>query len=657
MADRQRRLTCSLAASAIAFGLAFALPIPGASAQAETSRSMPAALSEIAPAMPQAEISWRVENPFRFFTDPADTEVHRATWAALTPEERLTPVLSAERHLARRHPDGWAAAMTGQTCWDSEKNRFICPGDRDPFAAPKSHRVVVSATGIPDAAHLTCTWLTAPRGGINRRGTAIDVPCTEPVAVDVPYPAGAGITLEIGSSRVAQTLIQVQDLFIVGLGDSFGSGEGNPDVPTRFSPERSIDYGDPRDQLTGYPARVGSWRAIGDKQFIDENARWLDQACHRSVYANQLRAALQLAIEDPHRAVTFAGLACSGAEITAGLFLRYKGNEWVPNPPELSQISAAADVQCGGHPARVLDLPEAYHLNGRIPELKGGLTLKKCDAERARRIDLVFLSIGGNDIGFARLVANAVLSDASMLKQLGGWFGEVHSPKEAAAKLAGVADRYRSLRRALHNILYIPWDESDRVLLTAYPGLALMEDGRSVCPDGRAGMDVLPDFHLTAERAREGSSAADRLHDIMRSSARDNGWTFVEAHRRQFLGRGLCAGFVENAFTTADDLRLPRRIDGVWTPYNPADYRPYAPRRRWFRTPNDAFLTGNFHVSGSLLQQVLQTQSLSWFQLLLASTYSGAFHPTAEGHAAIADALVLKARGVIEKYAGNNLAK
>jgi len=30
--------------------------------------------------------------------------------------------------------------------------------------------------------------------------------------------------------------------------------------------------------------------------------------------------------------VTFVGLACSGAEITAGLFLRYKGNEWVPNP-------------------------------------------------------------------------------------------------------------------------------------------------------------------------------------------------------------------------------------------------------------------------------------------------------------------------------------
>ena len=37
-------------------------------------------------------------------------------------------------------------------------------------------------------------------------------------------------------------------------------------------------------------------------------------------------------------------------------------------------------------------------------------------------------------------------------------------------------------------------------------------------------------------------------------------------------------------------------------------------------------------------------------QLLLASVYSGAFHPTAEGQAAIADAVVDKARGVLAKY-------
>ena len=50
------------------------------------------------------------------------------------------------------------------------------------------------------------------------------------------------------------------------------------------------------------------------------------------------------------------------------------------------------------------------------------------------------------------------------------------------------------------------------------------------------------------------------------------------------------------------------------------------------------------------MQKVLKLESLSWFQLLLASTYSGAFHPTAEGHAAIADAVVERARPIVAKY-------
>lgn len=210
--------------------------------------------------------------------------------------------------------------------------------------------------------------------------------------------------------------------------------------------------------------------------------------------------------------------------------------------------------------------------------------------------------------------------------------------------------RYEALGRALRNILHVPWNESDRIVLTAYPGLALLEDGTTVCPSGRAGMDVLHDFKLSAAKAREGSALAESLNQLMRRTAREHGWTFVDSHRKAFLGRGICAGWSDAAFSTADDLRLPRKIDGAWKPYNPADFWPYASRQRWFRTPNDAFLTGNFHVPGTLLQKVLQVHT-SWFQLVLASTYSGAFHPTAEGQAAIADAVVEKARRVLAKYA------
>jgi hypothetical protein len=608
------------------------------------------ALAAPAPVHAEPEIVWRVDNPFRFFTDPADTEVHRATYESLNEDERRNPVLTAERALSERHPDGWAATMVRKTCWTTSKNRFGCPEVAD-YIRPKAHKVRLDAKDIPDAETIDCTWLTAPIGA-RQRGVAVTKPCNASVELQIPYPGGAKVLLQVGGEQVAEQTVKIQDLFIVGLGDSFGSGEGNPDVPVRLSPERTAEYGDRSKEvkLDGYPARVGAWEKVGDAKFIAENARWLDQACHRSLYSHQLRAALQLAVEDPHRAVTYAGVACSGAETTFGLFLRYKGNEWVPNPPELSQISAIAEAMCGSREARANEYPEAYHMNDKVPELKGGLVLRKCEQGEARPIDLIFLSIGGNDIGFSRLVANAVLADQSSLRSLGGWFGQVHGFDQAQKQLDALEDRYKSLNRAFHNILHLPWPESDRVILTGYPPMTLLEDGKSVCPDGKAGMDVLPDFSLSEAKAREGDAAAVRLHNIMIESAKHQRWTIVEAHREKFRGRGICAGWTSSAFNSADDLRIPRKIDGKWEPYNPSEWKPYASRQRWFRTPNDAFLTGNFHVTASTLQSVLKSQGFSWVQLLLASTYSGAFHPTAEGHAAIADAVVDKARAVLEQH-------
>lgn len=599
-------------------------------------------------------LKWRVENPFRFFTDPADTEMHRATYRALSAAERATPVLSAERHLQTRpgHEDGWAARMYRKTCWDWKNNRYTCP-DYEDYINPKSHRVIAELAGLDEAADVTCTWSTAPRGGEELRGKVVSQACSEPFSVDVPYPAGADVKVEIGGREIAQTRIEVKDILVVGVGDSFASGEGNPDVPVRFSRERAADYGSAgtSSDLTGYPARIGPWKQIGDKPFIEQNARWLDQACHRSLYSQQLRAALQLGIEDPRRAVTFVGLACSGAEITDGLFLRYKGNEWVPNPPVLSQISAAAEAQCGREKSDALDLPEAYHLGGRIPQLKGGLVLRKCHKETARKIDLLFVSIGGNDVGFSRLVANAVLEDESTLKWLGGWFGEVHGQTEAQSQIVRLEARYKSLNRALHNLLHIPWEESDRIILTGYPGMALTGDGSELCRDGKSGMEVVPDFRLSEQKLRQGTWIADKLHRLMRESAYTYGWTFAETHRRAFIDRGICSGLADDGSPDiADELRLPRKINGLWRPYNPGDFRAYVSRQRWFRTPNDAYMTGHFHVAASLLTKVLKLESLQWFQLLLASTYSGAFHPTAEGHAAIADAVAEKARTVLTKY-------
>jgi len=614
---------------------------------------LPSAIETRPPALP--EITWRLENPFRFFEDPADTSIHRATWQALSPEEHEHPVLASEHALSERLKWGWASRMFAHTCWDVRRNRHRCGKSKKAYVTPDQHVVLAKLENISDASDVTCNWLTAPKKlSSHLRGQAIKQPCDQPVRLEIPYPYGTTVDVEIGGRRVARTTIKVTDLLIVGMGDSFASGEGNPDLPVRFSRERTLDYGngdkEEHENLSGYPVRIGPWRKIGDAEFQKQNAQWIGKTCHRSLYSHQLRAALQLAIEDPQRAVTYVGLSCSGAEVTFGMFLRYKGNEWVPNPPEFSQISAVARAQCGEHRTKSLDLPEAYHINGAIKDLKGGLVLEKCPRAMARKIDLLLVSIGGNDIGFARLLANAILKDRSMLRDLGGWMGEVHGKREAKYAMRTLGARYKSLNRAFHNLLHIPWRQSDRIVLTAYPSMALLGDGSKVCPDGNIGMEVAPEFSLSSKRARESQDVAEDLNKVMKKSAHKFGWTFVEEHRKLFIGRGICAGFTDHAFSTADDLRLPRKINGNWVPYNPSLYRPYATRQRWFRTPNDAFLTDNFHVSTSILQKVLKLKSLRWFQLLLAATYSGAFHPTAEGQAAIADAIVLKARRVLKKY-------
>jgi hypothetical protein len=163
-------------------------------------------------------------------------------------------------------------------------------------------------------------------------------------------------------------------------------------------------------------------------------------------------------------------------------------------------------------------------------------------------------------------------------------------------------------------------------------------------------MEVLSDFKMSEAKARVGTWIADKLFRAMEDAAEQYRWTFVASHRREFIGRGICAGTTYDGADIADDLRLPRKTDAGWRPYNPVDYKAYASRQRWFRTPNDAYMTGNFHVAASILQKVLKLDALSWFQLVLAATYSGAFHPTAEGQAAMADAVVHSARGVLKKY-------
>lgn len=120
------------------------------------------------------------------------------------------------------------------------------------------------------------------------------------------YVVSLTVTTPDGQSASARDTVTLKDLLIVSIGDSFASGEGNPDK-TRADPE---------------------------------GVKWIDERCHRSEWAGPARAALIIEKADPKTAVTFISFACTGASIREGLLgVQHRKGHAVQ--PQVSKVFAA----------------------------------------------------------------------------------------------------------------------------------------------------------------------------------------------------------------------------------------------------------------------------------------------------------------------------
>ena len=89
------------------------------------------------------DIKWRLENPLRYFSDSKPFELHRGTYQALSVFEKLNPILSAERRLARAYPLGWAGDLIDHVC----NGKFSPSGGcdvRQTRVTPRHHMVVAT---------------------------------------------------------------------------------------------------------------------------------------------------------------------------------------------------------------------------------------------------------------------------------------------------------------------------------------------------------------------------------------------------------------------------------------------------------------------------------------------------------------------------------
>ena len=308
------------------------------------------------------------------------------------------------------------------------------------------------------------------------------------------------------------------------------SGESNPDRPVTFSAAREMVY-DPsmandRDQLASRtikdPAKASAFGlASTDDQFDaktlprrrmeDEDkglqfrassqeflaafnkggAQWLSADCHRSQYGYPFRVGIQMTLENRHRAVTLISVACSGAE-TLGFFLNHDARERAGEkggaqvPPQLDQV---ADLLCrGGSQGRTqaasYTLPSYKHGSTGI----SAQTISKqwCPpANRKRPIDLVLLSIGGNDVGFGALAMYASTESARDLAPIAGLVGsEIRfGPDVSRAYLGALDKRIKAVRDALVEGFGVA---PERVLQNAYEPIQYRRDRQLLRQPGDA---------------------------------------------------------------------------------------------------------------------------------------------------------------------------
>jgi hypothetical protein len=625
------------------------------------------------------QIEWKVTNRFRLFADTDTFSAHEIAWRQYLQHVdgrnldedaeakliRATSVIGTEHVLNDRFipfteilrtkydKRGWAARHLDNTCWDQKTRTHSKCGGVEAYIEPKFHEVKVwlkQLVKTPLLSEMNCEWRVGD-------GAANIVPCDEAALLQIPFPTGATISVNVEGEQPISTEVAIKDLLIVGMGDSFASGEGNPDRPVEMSTEGR--------HRTYYPKRA--------KNDVTGNAAWLDELCHRSLYSHQLRAALQIAIENPKAAVTFMGYACSGAAVEAGVLGPQEWVDYVGTDNNDGTVSAKT--------ARGSDKQNQFfwlmrELCRNKPDKSGGLWTCPDRAFR-RNIDFVLLSIGGNDIGFSNLVGWATLRSGASAS-LAKFFGATVKPSRFADNMRDVLpSAYGKLAKAIEAALPIAQSEAGfdatRVVLTAYPDILADEKG-NVCKGGDdpelpsnqsltyfASWLNIDDSKINSAHAQLGA-----LHKRMGELAEDHGWHFAGRtyEDRPFQGHGFCAQNQLRITDPAEQLIIPclgksksptadcsLSLSGKqreWRPYNPStDSFPYALRQRWVRTFNDAYMVINSKVAGRS-GKIDDRASATVF-----SETIGAMHPTAEGHAAMADAILLDIRDDVARALGS----
>lgn len=630
--------------------------------------------------------------------------------------------------------NGWASLTRNTTCRERSQFDLDAYPDCPDYVAPVSHTVLLTAKEAPPGAN--CVWTIKPirtkrkpneetlwktQSALNGELMRTPKPCATALRAEIPWDAEGRSYAEVSVALVGgrpsdPTIIRVLDLLVAGMGDSFAAGVGNPDKPAKMSqqPGHGIDY-PPAEP--GKPPLIPTRPNLGDSggeqahptstpRFSQGQSEWQDVRCFRSQYGPQFRTALHLAVLMKTAAVTFLDLSCSGGRIIEGLLgeksLGRGYRQGTPRPK--SQIGLASRMLCAGTKTNEIKYNLKFsktadgcgslkpreiceYQNRKFQDLGSiGTSMATCGVDSEKRftrdIDAILLSIGGNDIGFAPMVADVIIdsteAENKLTRALGKAIGYIHDGEMGKKRLALLKSKYDVLDRVLTDRSILPLRSGAKkpIFLAAYP-LPLDDEEKRVCGDHKnnlgdasAALDINPVFSNFARqekgRGRRDNTPSSRLKSVLTTSCALNlrrlhwfdhdgeaesikdslkglcqdeandktrshstknlGWQYVTKFVADFRTHGFCAR------RGNETLGIPRNKTPPqsWSP-DFDNMRPYAERQRWIRTPNDAYMVTNW-LPG--------IPNLADSAVLLSAATTTAMHPTAEGYAVMADAML-----------------
>ncbi len=387
--------------------------------------------------------------------------------------------------------------------------QFTKDGQTYRFTAHRTDReVLYRADAFPGNTPVVAGWIK--NGGRTRGsatiGSSLVVAPTLSPTVNITLSSSVIATLSPAAmtpSTLAQPTANSTKFVWAAVGDSFASGEGNP--------ERDINDGTEVETFAGL--RWGNDPTIsvpipGASLAADVTT------CHRSDEATAPKAARVLQSTYPGMTIQLGFVACGGAT-TAALLGNYGG----PSATTASMLGLPRVTQ----PAQL----------NRIAGFAG----------TQGRLDALYMSVGGNNAGFGEIITDCI-SPIGPSNCSETWNSVLTA---RLATLTGAGGGYEQV----NNRIVTLFGASLPVLIQKYPNP--LHDGSNgdppVCagPDydataevGVGGYDDALQDNVTPAEANWAFGIAGRLNSAIDTTVTNFGWQPIGGHLTAFNGHGVC---------------------------------------------------------------------------------------------------------------------